>query len=147
MNRLRAVLPIFALAASIALAGCHKKVPQQAIAPPPPPPPAAPPPPPPPPPPPRAEAPRPPTEEELFARKSLDQLNREMPLSDAYFDLDKSDIRADAQSALQKDSDWLKKWTSTRINIEGHCDERGSAAYNLGLGSRRAQAVKDYLVN
>ena len=70
-----------------------------------------------------------------------------MPLSDAYFDLDKSDIRADAQSALQKDADWLKKWTSTRINVEGHCDERGSAAYNLALGSRRAQAVKDYLVN
>src|SRR5215467_9226174 len=136
MNRLRAVLPIFALAASIALAGCHKKVPQQAIAPPPPPPPAA-----------RVEAPRPPTEEELFARKSLDELNREMPLSDAYFDLDKSDIRADAQSALQKDAEWLKKWTSTRINVEGHCDERGSAAYNLALGSRRAQAVKDYLVN
>ena len=70
-----------------------------------------------------------------------------MPLSDAYFDLDKSDVRADAQSALQKDSDWLKKWTSTRIQIEGHCDERGSAGYNLGLGSRRATAVKDYLVN
>jgi len=138
MNRLRAVLPIFALAATIALAGCHKKVPQQAIAPPPPPPP---------PPPARVEAPRPPTEEELFARKSLDELNREMPLSDAYFDLDKSDIRADAQSSLQKDADWLKKWTSTRINVEGHCDERGSAAYNLALGSRRAQAVKDYLVN
>jgi peptidoglycan-associated lipoprotein len=83
----------------------------------------------------------------LFARKSLEDLNREMPLGDAFFDLDKSDIRADAQSALQKDSDWLKKWTSTRINVEGHCDERGSAAYNLALGSRRAQAVKDYLVN
>src|SRR5438876_539986 len=153
MNRLRAVLPILALAASIALAGCHKKVPQQAIAPPPPPPPAAPapPPPPPPPPPPRAAAPapapRPPTEEELFARKSLDELNREMPLGDAYFDLDKSDIRADAQSALQKDADWMKKWTSTRVQVEGHCDERGSAGYNLGLGSRRATSVKDYLVN
>ena len=93
------------------------------------------------------EAPRAPTEEELFARLSLDDLNRQMPLSDAYFDLDKSDVRADAQSALQKDSDWLKKWTSTRIQIEGHCDERGSAGYNLGLGSRRATAVKDYLVN
>ena len=140
MNRLRAVLPIFALVAAIALvAGCHKKVPQQAIAPPPPPPPPA--------PPRQVEAPRPPTEEELFARKSLDELNREMPLSDAYFDLDKSEIRADAQAALQKDADWLKKWTSTRINVEGHCDERGSAAYNLALGSRRAQAVKDYLVN
>ena len=147
MNRLRAVLPIFALAATIALTGCHKKVPQQAIAPPPPPPPAAPPPPPPPPPPPRAEVPRQPTEDELFNRKSLDDLNREMPLSDAYFDLDKSEIRADARTALQKDADWMKRWTSTRVNVEGHCDERGSAAYNLGLGSRRAQAVKDYLVN
>ena len=105
MNRLRAVLPIVALAATIALTGCHKKVPQQAIAPPPPPPR-------------QVQTPRPPTEEELFARKSLDELNREMPLGDAYFDLDKSDIRADAQSALQKDADWLKKWTSTRINVE-----------------------------
>jgi len=43
-----------------------------------------------------------------------------MPLSDAYFDLDKSDVRTDAQSALQKDAEWLKKWTSTRVNIEGH---------------------------
>ena len=132
MNRLRGVLPILALVASIGLAGCHKKVPQQAIAPPPAP---------------RAEAPRPPTEEELFARKSLDELNREMPLSDAYFDLDKSDIRADAQSALQKDADWLKKWSSVGVTLEGHCDSRGSAEYNLGLGSRRATSVKNYLVN
>ena len=70
-----------------------------------------------------------------------------MPLGDAYFDLDKSDVRGDAQSALQKDSDWLKKWTSVRVQVEGHADERGSAGYNLALGSRRATSVKDYLVN
>jgi hypothetical protein len=48
---------------------------------------------------------------------------------------------------LQKDADWMKRWTSTQVTIEGHCDERGSAGYNLGLGSSRAAAVKDYLVS
>src|SRR5215470_17797823 len=136
MTRLRVLLPV-ALAAAITLAGCHKKVAQ--VAPPPPPPP----------PPPRAEAPppRPLTEEEIFARKSLDELNAEHPLDDAFFDFDKSAIRADAQPALQKDADWMKKWSSTQVTVEGHSDERGTAQYNLALGSRRAQAVKDYLVN
>jgi peptidoglycan-associated lipoprotein len=64
-----------------------------------------------------------------------------------FFDLDKSDIREDAKSALQKDADWMKKWTSTQTSVEGHCDSRGSAEYNLSLGSRRANAVKDYLVS
>ena len=41
----------------------------------------------------------------------------------------------------------LKRWTSTQVTVEGHCDSRGSAQYNLGLGSRRASAVKDYLMS
>jgi peptidoglycan-associated lipoprotein len=151
MNRARAVLPIIALVAAIAAAGCGKKVPAAAPAPPPPPPAApAPPPPPPPPPPPRAAAPPAPaalSEEEVFARKSLDQLNAEKPLDDVFFDLDKSDIRADARTALQKNSDYLKKWASVQATVEGHCDARGSSEYNLALGSRRATAVKDYLVS
>ena len=152
MVRVRAALPIIALAATIAVAGCSKKVPQTAPAPPPPPPaaPATPPPPPPPPAaarPPAAPAPAALSEEEIFARKSLDQLNAEKPLDDVYFDLDKSDIRGDSRSALQKNADWLKKWTSTQITVEGHCDSRGSSEYNLALGSRRATAVKDYLVS
>jgi peptidoglycan-associated lipoprotein len=151
MNRVRAVLPIIALAAAIAVAGCSKKVPQSAPAPPPPPPAApAPPPPPPPPPAPRAAATPAPTaltEEEIFARKSLEQLNAEKPLDDMYFDLDKSDIRADARAALQKNADYLKKWASVQAMVEGHCDSRGSSEYNLALGSRRATAVKDYLVS
>ena len=81
----------------------------------------------------------------IFARKSLDEVTRE--LSDAYFDLDKSEIRADAREPLTKDADWLKKWTSAQVTVEGHCDSRGSSEYNLALGSRRATAVKDYLVN
>ena len=151
MNRVRLV-PAIVLSAvlAIAVAGCHKKVPAPAPAPPPPPPataPATPPPPPPPPAPTPAPAPRPLTEEEIFARKSVDQLNAEKPLDDVFFDLDKSEFRDDARPALQKDADWLKKWGSVAITVEGHCDSRGSAEYNLGLGNRRATAVKDYLVS
>jgi peptidoglycan-associated lipoprotein len=133
---------------AVATAGCHKNPPPAAAPAPPPPPPAAtpaPPPPPPPPPPAAAPAPRPLTEEEIFARKSLDQLNAEKPLDDVFFDLDKSDIREDGKSTLQRDADWLKKWTTTQITVEGHADSRGSSEYNLGLGSRRAASVKDYL--
>ena len=151
MNRVRAVLPIIALAAAIAVAGCGKKVPQSAPAPPPPSPaaPASPPPPPPPPAPRAAATPAPAalTEEQIFAAKTVDQLNAEKPLDDMYFDLDKSDIRADARAALQKDADYLKKWASVQVMVEGHCDSRGSSEYNLALGSRRATAVKDYLVS
>ncbi len=134
-------------AIAIAAAGCHKKVPPQAPAPPPPPAAPAPPPPPPPPPPAPAPAPKPLTEEEIFARKSLEDLNAEHPLDDAFFDFDKSEIRDDAKPALQKDATWMQKWSSTQVTIEGHCDERGSAEYNLALGERRASAVKDYLLS
>ena len=49
--------------------------------------------------------------------------------------------------ALQQDAQWLAKWPQTKIRIDGHCDERGSAEYNLALGERRAQAVREYLVS
>jgi len=87
------------------------------------------------------------SEEQIFARKSLEQLNSERPLADVYFDYDESMIRADARGPLQANADWLKKWGSTLISIEGHCDSRGSSEYNLALGARRAEAVKQYLVN
>jgi peptidoglycan-associated lipoprotein len=152
MTRVRRQLSTFALVSAFALAaaGCHKKAPAAVPAPPPSPQPTAPAtPPPPPPPPPPAPAPTPPalTEEEIFARKSLEQLNAERPLDDVFFDLDQSSIRDDAKPRLQKDADWLKRWTSTQITVEGHCDSRGSSEYNLGLGSRRATAVKDYLTS
>ncbi len=133
----------------IGVAGCAKKVPPPAP-PPPPPPPAAPPPPPPPPPPPApapAPAPTPPTEDEIFNRKSLADLNRDAPLGDAFFDYDKAEITAEGRATLQRNSDYLKRWTTTRVSIEGHCDARGTNEYNLALGERRAQAVKDYLVS
>jgi len=86
------------------------------------------------------------TAEEIFAKKTLDELNAERPLADVFFDYDKSDLKDEARSSLQKNADWLKKWTSTKITVEGHCDSRGTAEYNLALGERRATAVKDYLV-
>ncbi len=144
-------LTLSAAVAMVAAAGCGKKVPQPAVARPSPAPaaPASPPSPPPPrpPPPPPARAPAPVTEAEIFARKSLDQVNAEKPLRDVYFELDKSEIRQNGRQTLQLDDDWLKKWTSTRITIEGHCDSRGSSEYNLALGNRRASAVREYLVN
>jgi peptidoglycan-associated lipoprotein len=81
----------------------------------------------------------------VFARKSLDDLNREMPLGDVFFDLDRSELRDDGRSVLQRNADWLRRWSSTRITVEGHCDERGTAEYNLALGERRAAAVREYL--
>lgn len=69
---------------------------------------------------------------------------------DAYFDYDKSDIRADAREALTHDAALLKQIFQQDPNftvvVEGHCDERGSAEYNLALGDRRATAAKDFLV-
>jgi len=66
---------------------------------------------------------------------------------DAYFDLDKADIRPDAHVALAKTAEFLKNYPQVKVTIEGHCDERGSTEYNLGLGDRRAAAVKQYLVS
>jgi len=68
-------------------------------------------------------------------------------VQDAYFDLDKSDLRDDARSALTKDAEFLRSYPQAHISIEGHCDERGSTEYNLGLGQRRAEAAKNFLIS
>ncbi|MCI0408201.1 MAG: peptidoglycan-associated lipoprotein Pal [Acidobacteria bacterium] len=70
----------------------------------------------------------------------------ESPLKDIFFDFDKSNIRDDAKPNLAEDTQWLKANPTAKITIEGHCDERGTAEYNLGLGERRAKASSDYLV-
>jgi peptidoglycan-associated lipoprotein len=89
------------------------------------------------PPPPPAPVAKGPSMEELFAKE----------VKDAYFDFDKADIRADARSALTETGGFLKSYPQVKVMIEGHCDERGSTEYNLALGDRRAQAVKDFLVS
>ena len=61
--------------------------------------------------------------------------------------LDSAQIGDDAKPVLQKNADWMKRWTSTKVMIEGHADSRGTAEYNLALGERRATAVRDYLVS
>ena len=83
----------------------------------------------------------------MFGRKSLADLNAEKPLTDVFFALDQSTLQDDGRAALQKNADWLRKWGSTKITLEGHCDSRGTTEYNLALGERRAQAAKDYLVS
>jgi peptidoglycan-associated lipoprotein len=135
-------------------AGCHKKV--AAVTPPPPPPPVE----------NRTPPPAPATRERTATvaertertpeptvtaprtSKALeDYLNK---LLDAYFDYDKADLRTDAQTALNNDSSelrsLLKEFPSTKFVIEGNCDERGSAEYNLALGERRAKAAEEFLV-
>jgi len=87
----------------------------------------------PPPPPPATNA----TLEEMFMKE----------VQDAYFDLDKADIRSDARAALAKTGDFLRNYPQVKVVVEGHCDERGSTEYNLALGDRRAAAVKQYLVS
>jgi peptidoglycan-associated lipoprotein len=93
----------------------------------------------PPPPPPPPEKPK---------ASLTDRLTGEV--QDAYFDYDKNDIREDARNTLTRDADALKgilrDFPDATIVIEGHCDERGSAEYNLGLGDRRATAAKEFLV-
>jgi peptidoglycan-associated lipoprotein len=71
----------------------------------------------------------------------------ESSLKDAYFDLDKADLRPDAQQALTADAEFLNAHPEIKITIEGYCDERGSEEYNLGLGDRRASNAKNFLVN
>jgi len=88
---------------------------------------------PPPPPPPSAG----PSVEELFARD----------VQDSYFDYNKADIRPDARDALGKTANFLRDHPQVKVTIEGHCDERGSTEYNLGLGDRRANATKQFLVS
>jgi peptidoglycan-associated lipoprotein len=63
-----------------------------------------------------------------------------------FFDTDMSNIREDGRQTLTRQAEWLKKYTNYQITIAGHCDERGTREYNLALGERRANSVKNYLV-
>ena len=62
-----------------------------------------------------------------------------------FFDYDSAELDADAQELLQYQAAWFKEHNITSVTIEGHCDERGTREYNLALGEKRAQAVKNYL--
>jgi peptidoglycan-associated lipoprotein len=155
MTRSRLIVSVLTLSAAVAVAaaGCHKRVPPQVAngpvsgdiggsgattSPPAPPFPAS--------RPSMVDSARDANAQEAFGRKSLAELNAERPLSDVFFDLDTQTIRDDAKALLVANANWARTWESTMLTIEGYCDERGSSEYNLALGSRRADAVKSYLV-
>lgn len=81
------------------------------------------------------------------AGKSLDDLNRDSPLRPIFFEYDSSDVNDAGRTTLQANAAVLKKYPSWVITIEGHCDERGTAEYNLALGERRAVAARTYLIS
>jgi peptidoglycan-associated lipoprotein len=105
---------------------------------------------PPPPPQPVAEpvvVPPEPVAEDDISSRTLDELNRNSPLKPLFFGLDQSEVDGEGQRVLQENAAILKKYPAWQITIEGHCDERGTAEYNLALGERRALAAKNYLVS
>lgn len=87
------------------------------------------------------------TEEEIFQKKTLEEINQEKPLAMIFFDYDKYNIREDAVPVLEANAQWLKKHPTVKILIEGHCDERGTEEYNLALGEKRAKSTMDYLIS
>jgi peptidoglycan-associated lipoprotein len=88
-----------------------------------------------------------PVADDAISGKSLDDLNRDSPLQPVFFEVDSADLTGAGQSTLQQNAGVLKKYGNWQITIEGHCDERGTAEYNLALGERRALAARDYLVS
>jgi peptidoglycan-associated lipoprotein len=95
-------------------------------------------------PPPPSGASREPVETEVLTQE-ISEMNKKGYLQDAYFDYDASDLRDDARTNLSANAEWLKRYPSIQVLVEGHCDERGTSAYNLALGDRRANAARDYL--
>src|ERR1700688_744929 len=120
----------------------EKMMPPAAVMAPPPPPMAAPPAPPPPPPPARPPAPV----QQSIVPGSLQDF--QVNVGDrVFFDYDRSDLDDRARGVLQKQAAWLQRFGAVILILEGHADERGTREYNLALGARRAQSVKDYLAS
>ena len=147
VRRIAVVLTAVSLATAVA---CHKKAPPVARPAPPPPTTAstAPSRPPSPPDPVRepTSVPAEPVRDDAIASASLDDLNRNSPLKPVFFELDSSDVSPVGQKVLDENATLLKRYSGWAITIEGHCDERGPAEYNLALGERRAVAARSYLV-
>ncbi|MBN2290729.1 MAG: OmpA family protein [Candidatus Glassbacteria bacterium] len=126
----------FFVASVLVVIGCHKK--------------EVPPPPPPPPPPVVEKKPEPVKVDstEILARirrEKLSQAKQKIAAERIYFDFDKSDIKPEFRNVLLGVADLLKEFPELRLRIEGHCDERGTDAYNLGLGERRCNSAKQFL--
>ena len=92
-------------------------------------------------------APQEPLSEDSIANRSLDDLNRDSPFKPVFFPLDGGDLDDQGRMVASANAAILKMYPTWVLTIEGHCDERGTAEYNLALGERRAVAVKTYLVS
>jgi peptidoglycan-associated lipoprotein len=88
-----------------------------------------------------------PVPEAAIRSGSLDELNRSAPLKPVFFEYDSSELTSTGQTALDENAALLRRNSTWTITIEGHCDERGTAEYNLALGERRAVAARTYLVS
>jgi peptidoglycan-associated lipoprotein len=148
----RVAVLLMAVFVSVSLGACAKKVPPVARPAPPttPPPTAVTPHAPPAPPAPVSEPAIPPVaplREDPLTTRSLDDLNRESPLKPVFYDYNSTELSGDAVGVLRTNAETLKKYATWIVTIEGHCDERGTAEYNLALGERRAVASRTYLVS
>ena len=140
------ILLIFALVVTVG--ACKKKtqepetVPEAPAEPPPPPPPPA---------PPRTPPPdfegESIKEPELTRDELIDDWNRQGVLKTIYFAFDSSELSESSRRTLQTNADWLGGQPEVSMVIQGHCDERGTIEYNLALGQRRADSVRDYLTS
>ena len=149
-NRATDVLVSLCVMTAIVALGCGKKKPPVLRPAPPPPAATATPSRPPSPPEPVAEptvVPPEPMRDDAIASASLDELNKNSPLKPVFFELDSSELSTDAQKTLGENASTLKRYTNWAVTIEGHCDERGTAEYNLALGERRAASARAYLVS
>ena len=151
MKAARSIATLVASAALVTAVACGKKTPPVARPAPPPPTTTAPTPPGPPAPPEPARepvsVPAEPVRDDAISSASLDDLNKNSPLKPVYFELDSSELSAANQKALDDNAALLKRYPSWAVTVEGHCDERGTAEYNLALGERRAIAARAYLVS
>jgi peptidoglycan-associated lipoprotein len=86
-------------------------------------------------------------EEEIFQQKTIEDLNKDQIMKRINFDFDKYQVREDMKPILQANADWMLKFSSVQVLIEGHCDERGTIEYNIALGEKRAEAAKNYLAS
>ena len=91
--------------------------------------------------------PTPKVEEPMPVREAPPSEWKPMPEKMVYFDYDKSVLKPEAKAAIQKNVQYLREKPNARLLVEGHCDERGTNEYNLALGERRAEAVKNYMID
>jgi peptidoglycan-associated lipoprotein len=85
--------------------------------------------------------------EDAISGRSLEDLNRDSPFKTAFFPLDGAELDDEGRAVVTANAAIMRKYPTWMITVEGHCDERGTAEYNLALGERRAVAVKTYLMS